>query len=39
MARCANRTNLHHEAIRILKKALQYIWFYDLTSLELTVYD
>lgn len=33
MGICANKNNLHVEAIRLFKKALQYIWYYDLVNL------
>lgn len=33
MATCASRSNLFEEAIRILKKTLEYIWYYDLPNL------
>lgn len=39
MAICASRSNLYADSIRLLKKALEYIWYYDLTSLQLKVYD
>ena len=39
MALCATRANFYTEAIRILKKSLQYAWFYDIVSLQLRAYD